>query len=342
MKNKILIVILLAMSFLCSIRLTSAYFDNTYSSNKSKFKTENYSIQINLNGGTISNNNLVITKNKVTLPTPTRTGYTFNGYSNQNKTITDLNANVNEINNTLITAEWNVNSYTVDVNPIIDGTAYNSGLSGYTFDVWVNDKLVADDVIDWYQSVEYGSRIRVKTNGLTGRSTSFDQTTTVGTSNVSISPTWTVNTYESHFYLDGVHRLTTYNKYGNYISTPNTSAQALGYDPSFYYLSGFTPWTTWYQPEYAVGFTINISEYNCSASFGSAGTSNAQSQNNKLISAGYNFCYVNGGLIECHGNYSKVMNLYNNAWNILPRSGSGYSIYKQISCDSGWSTYQRR
>lgn len=34
--------------------------------------------------------------------------------------------------------------------------------------------------------------------------------------------------------------------------------------------------------------------------------------------------------------------LYNKSWNILPKSWSGYSVYKQISCDSGWSTYKRR
>ena len=133
------------------------------------------------------------------------------------------------------------------------------------------------------------------------------------------------------------------NLFAQAISTPNTNASQLGYDANFYYISGYTPWTSWYQPEYAVGFTINISEYNCGASFGSAGNSNASYQLTKLRNAGYDFCSLTDwGSVWCSGNYSKVMNLYNNAWSILPRSGNGYSIYKQISCDSGWSNVQRR
>ena len=213
--------------------------------------------------------------------------------------------------------------------------------NGYTFDVWINDSLVADDVTDWCQNVAYGSRVRVKANGVTGRNTSYDKTFTVGTDSININPSWTTNTYEAHFYLNGTHRLTTYNKYGAYISTPNTSAGALGYDSNFYYVSGFTPWETWYQPDRAVGFTINIAEYHCAATFGSAGNSNATYQKNKMAAAGY-VCNVSGAMIVCEGNANHVLNIYNNGWNILPRSGNGYSIYKSMWCDSGYGVEARR
>ena len=184
-------------------------------------------------------------------------------------------------------------------------------------------------------------KVRVKANGLTGRNTSYDQTFTVGTSPVEIKPSWTTNTYEAHFYLNGTHRLTTYNKYGAYISTPNTSASALGYDGNFYYISSYTPWETWYQPDKAVGFTINIAEYHCAATFGSAGNSNATYQKNKMAAAGY-VCNVSGAMIVCEGNANHVLNIYNNGWNILPRSGNGYSIYKSMWCDSGYGVEARR
>lgn len=419
LKKKVSLIVVILIAIFCSITITHAYF--TSSTNiKNNFKTKNYSININANGGVFNtNNNITISKGTTVLPSPSRTGYTFLGYSTSSTGNVNYSNNVSNIldlqnkelyakwdlvkysisynlnggvisgqktsytvedtftlvnpsrtgysfsgwtgsngsskqtsvivpkgttGNLNYSANWNTNSYQVDVNPIIDGTAYNSGLSGYTFDVWVNGNLVADDVIDWCQNVSYGSTVRVRTNGVTGRSTNYDQTITVGASNTSMNPSWSTNTYESHFYLDGVHRLTTYNKYGAYISTPNTSAAALGYDSNFYYVSGFTPWTTWYQPEYAVGFTINMSEYNCQVSLGSAGASNARAQLTKIQAAGYNFCVVdsNWGALSCVANYSTAMNLYNNAWNYLPRSGSGYSIYKQIACDSGWSNVQRR
>ena len=344
MKKVIRLLIFMITLFL-SVNKTLAYYDiSDYFTNV--FNSKDYSINIGANGGTFSNPSIVVKNNKTTLPTPTRTGYTFNGYVNSdNKDIiysTEI-LNIDDINNSHISATWSINSYVVDVNPIIDGTTFNSGLSGYTFDVWVNGEQVADDVIDWCQSVSYGSSIRIKTNNATGRTTNYDKTFTLGAERLNINPTWTSNTYEGHFYLNGVHRLTTYNKYGSTISTPNTSASALGYDSNFYYLSGYTPWTTWTQPDYAVGFTINILEYNCTASFGSAGSSNANAQLVKIQNAGYGFCHNAGwGAVECTSNYSNVIALYNNAWNFLPKSGNGYSIYKQIGCDSGWSNVQRR
>lgn len=312
-----------------------------------KWQINTYSISYDLNGGTISGEKSTYNvEEDFTLPTPSKTGYSFIGWTCSNGNTKQMTVTVPKgtTGNLNYVANWSANSYLVDVNPIIDGVTYNGGLSGYTFDVWINGTLVADDVIDWCQNVSYGSTVRVKANSLIGRSTNFDETVTVGTSTININPTWTTNTYESHFYLDGVHRLTTYNLYGAYISTPDTSASVLGYDSNFYYLSGFTPWTTWYQPDYAVGFTINISEYNCQVSLGSSGTNNANYQLQKVKAAGYNFCSVDSGwgALVCNANYSTAMNLYNNAWNILPRSGNGYSIYKQISCDSGWSTYARR
>ena len=305
-----------------------------------------YSISYNLNGGTISGQKTSYNvEESFTLPTPSKTGYSFAGWTGSNGNTKQQSVTIPKgtINNLSYTANWSVNSYQVDVNPVIDGTAYNSGLSGYTFDVWVNGTLVADDVADWCQNVAYGSKVRVKTNSLTGRSTDYDKTITVGTSNTTMSPSWTIGTYQGHFYYNNNVIAVTNNKYGSRISTPSLGVGSLGLSSDFYYISGYTAWTTWTQPEYAVGFSIDVAEYNCSASFGSAGASNASYQLSKLQAAGYNFCALNDwGAIDCWGNYSKVMGLYNNAWNILPRSGNGFSIYKQIGCDSGWGTYDRR
>lgn len=313
-----------------------------------KWQINTYSISYDLNGGTISGEKSTYNvEEDFTLPTPSKTGYSFIGWTGSNGNTKQMTVTVPKgtTGNLNYVANWSANSYLVDVNPIIDGVTYNGGLSGYTFDVWINGTLVADDVIDWCQNVSYGSTVRVKTNSLIGRSTNFDETVTVGTSTININPTWTTNTYESHFYLDGVHRLTTYNLYGAYISTPDTSASALGYDSNFYYLSGFTPWTTWYQPDYAVGFTINISERTCRATFGTLSNTNANYQQTKFHNAGYSNCNINPSNtkeVVCSGTYSNVLSAYNSAWNILPYSGNGFSRYKDMSCDSGWSTYATR
>ena len=58
---------------------------------------------------------------------------------------------------------------TVDVNPVIDGVQQNSGVSGFTFDVYPNDSLIADNVQDYYNaSVTRGSTIRVQANDVSG------------------------------------------------------------------------------------------------------------------------------------------------------------------------------
>lgn len=58
---------------------------------------------------------------------------------------------------------------TVDVNPVIDGVQQNSGVSGFTFDVYQNGSLIADNVQDYYNaSFTLGSTIRVQANDVSG------------------------------------------------------------------------------------------------------------------------------------------------------------------------------
>ena len=58
---------------------------------------------------------------------------------------------------------------TVDVNPVIDGVQQNSGVSGFTFDVYQDGSLIADNVQDYYNaSFTLGSTIRVQANDVSG------------------------------------------------------------------------------------------------------------------------------------------------------------------------------
>ena len=160
-----------------------------------KYNTVNYSVSYNLNGGSISgqktNYNV---EESFTLPTPTKTGHTFAGWTGSNGNTKQKSVTIPKgtVGNLSYTANWNVNTFTVDINPIIHNVAYNSGLSGFTFSVWLNGSLVANHVTDYYNdSIPYGSTLRVYVYDRDGYSvTSFRDYTWTVTSSFNINPTW--------------------------------------------------------------------------------------------------------------------------------------------------------
>ena len=157
-------------------------------------------------------------------------------------------------------------------------------------------------------------------------------------------PEWTINEYESEFYVDDYLAGVTINKFGSKVGTPAINLENYGYSNYFFYISGFTPRETWYQKAYTLYFDTNIEQFPCMTSFGSGNLNNAYQQLSILQQNGINFCGVNPSwnAVECHGNSMKVLDLYNKVWNILPYSGSGYSRYKQMSCNSGYATSYNR
>ena len=135
---------------------------------------------------------------------PSRTGYTFAGWNGSYTNVTS---------NRTITATWNVNYYTLDVNGLLDGS--NSGnTSGYgTFDVYVNGSLKANDVSDFCQSIAYGSSYQITDikattghtyNGVNSGSVSG----TIGTSGASVRLSFSTNkyTFDLNSMLDGAQK----------------------------------------------------------------------------------------------------------------------------------------
>ena len=155
----------------------------------------NYSISYSLNGGSISGQPISynITSN-ITLPQPTKTGYDFAGWTGTGLSNPTKNVVIsNGTGNRSYTANWTPNVYyTIDVNPIIQNVAYNGGLSGFTFSVWIDDVLMADHVTDYYNSaISYGQNVRVYVYDRDGYSvTSFRDNTWTVTSSFEINPTW--------------------------------------------------------------------------------------------------------------------------------------------------------
>jgi len=159
------------------------------------WSVNNYSISYNLNGGSISGQKTSYNvEQSFTLPTPSKTGYTFTGWTGSNGNTKQKNVSISKgtTGNLSYTANWQINTYTVDVNPIIHNVAHNAGLNGFTFSVWLDGTLVADHVTDYYNgAIPYGTRMRVYVYDRDGYSvTSFRDKTWTVTSSFDINPTW--------------------------------------------------------------------------------------------------------------------------------------------------------
>ena len=133
---------------------------------KAIWSLDNYSIGYNLNGGSISGQKTSynVTTENFTLPTPTRTGYTFTGWTGSNGSTPQKSVTIakGSTGNKSYTANWSVNMYYFDLNGYLDG-ASSGGISGYgTCDIYMNGTLVANDVADFWQQYAYGTKYEIK------------------------------------------------------------------------------------------------------------------------------------------------------------------------------------
>ena len=125
-------------------------------------------------------------------------------------------------------AEWNVNHYTVDVNPVIDGEAYGQGKDGFLFDVYLNNSKVASKVKDYYnQNVAHDTTVKVVPYN-TGEYKADTIEGKVDAGNLYLSPTWHKGSYtvdvnmvvNGTVYKNGVHGLS-FNVYANDVLVAN-------------------------------------------------------------------------------------------------------------------------
>ena len=176
---------------------------------KAVWSLNNYSIGYNLNGGSISGQKTSynVTTESFTLPTPTRTGYTFTGWTGSNGSTPQKSVTIpkGSTGNKSYTANWSINSYYLDLNGYLDG-ASSGNISGYgTVDVYVNGKLVADDVTDYCTQHPYGSTYEIKDikattghvyNGVHSGSLSG----TIGADRVNVSLSFSTKVLTANFY----------------------------------------------------------------------------------------------------------------------------------------------
>ena len=166
---------------------------------RANFNTVSYTITYNLNSGTQANNpptSYNITSAAVTLPTPTRAGYTFGGwFENSGLTGTAVTSiPAGSTGNKTYWARWTINSYTVAFRA-------NGGTGTMTSD-----------------NVNHGSNYTIKTNTFTRTGYTFTGWNTAATgnataynagaqitnvrANVTLFAQWSINSYTVTF-VDG-------------------------------------------------------------------------------------------------------------------------------------------
>ena len=203
-------------------------FDSNGGSSVSKITDIPYKVE----DGTIVDHNYSYKENSVVLPTPTRTGYTFNGWKrtgsdtllNGTVTSSDIGVNIDGENITL-TAQWTANKHTVtfDANGGSVTPAFMSVTYGSTYGELPTPTRVGYTFKGWFTSETGGSQV------------SSGATVTI-TADQILYAQWTVNTYIVRFHKeDGTgayeDQLHTYDIEQALLKfADNTDWQQIGYD----------------------------------------------------------------------------------------------------------------
>ena len=154
-----------------------------------------YNINYNLNGGYLSDKieNYTI-EDAFNLGIPQKVGSNFVGWTGSNGDIPENDVYISNgtIGNLKYIANWDTQKFTIDVNSVIQNNLYSSGLEGFTFSIWLNDNLVADHVIKYYNSeIEYGTQLKICVYDREGYSIrSFKEKTYTVQSDLNIRPEW--------------------------------------------------------------------------------------------------------------------------------------------------------
>ena len=143
-----------------------------------KWKINNYSISYNLNGGSLSNPiNSYTVEQRVTLPIPTKKGYTFTGWSNSNT------IEKGSIGNKTFTANWKINSYSISYN--LNGGSLSNPINSYT----VEQRVTLPIPTKKGYTFKGWSNSNVIEKGSTG--------------NKTFTANWQVNSYSISYNLNG-------------------------------------------------------------------------------------------------------------------------------------------
>lgn len=173
----------------------------TYSSNSATtlyavWKARTYTVTFNANGGSVDPDSKSVTYNSTygTLPTPTRTGYTFAGWytSSSNGTQITSSSRVSITSNQTLYAHWTINSYTVTFNANGGSVSPSSSRANYNSNVTLPTPSRANYRFDgWYTSISGGNRVG-------GGGNSYKVT-----GNTTLYAHWTADSYTITFNANG-------------------------------------------------------------------------------------------------------------------------------------------
>ena len=152
-----------------------------------------HSIEIEEGDGTQNKTNTSKAYNTAlgTLSTPTRAGYTFNGWFTAPVGGTQISSTTTTPSaNTTYYAHWTVNKYNIDLNMTVDGTAYYSGYNGR---ITVGLKIDGVDkgyVADYGGSSPYGTKWEIYGVKLDGVSVSYNDSGKLGAGALDLRATF--------------------------------------------------------------------------------------------------------------------------------------------------------
>lgn len=193
--------------------LGASYTGNAALSLYAKWQINTWAVTYNKNTtDTVSNmpNNQTKTYNQtLTLSsnTPTRTGYTFQGWATSSSSTTvAYKAGASYTGNAALNlyAVWKVNTYALSVDGLLDNESATN-INGYgTFDIYLNGSLASGNSSDFYQKVDYGTKYEIKnikaTAGHTYKGVHYGSLSgTVGTSGATIILAFTTDTYTIYY-----------------------------------------------------------------------------------------------------------------------------------------------
>ena len=127
-----------------------------------------YTVSYNANGGTGAPGNQTKTQGtalRLSSTVPTRTGYTFKGWSTSNGGGAEYQPGGRSYTTdagVTLYAVWDVNYYTFDLNGYLDGIT-NGGMGVYgTCDIYMNGSCIAEGVDDYCADWPYGTSYEIK------------------------------------------------------------------------------------------------------------------------------------------------------------------------------------
>lgn len=117
-----------------------------------------FQLSFNANGGTPINTQTLFNGDVITLPNSSKRGYTLVSWIDSNGvSYTPGSRYTMPIGDTTLTAQWEINKYTFDINGELDGVVLPNTKGYATFDLYVNRTKVVDDAGDYLEDLDYNT-----------------------------------------------------------------------------------------------------------------------------------------------------------------------------------------